>query len=69
MAKTLPRKDVVIIGLGWTGAILAHELTEAGKIGSVRLADVETVAIDKGLPLAQSGEAFAASDGRRAYGG
>ena len=30
MARKLPRKDVVIIGLGWTGSILAHELTDAG---------------------------------------
>ncbi|WP_349960279.1 GMC family oxidoreductase [Rhizobium sp. ZPR3] len=30
MTKILPRKDVVIVGLGWTGAILAHELTEQG---------------------------------------
>ena len=30
MAKLLPRKDVVIMGLGWTGSILAQELTEAG---------------------------------------
>ena len=30
MTRSLPRKDVVIIGLGWTGSILAHELTEAG---------------------------------------
>jgi len=30
MAKLLPRKDVVIIGFGWTGAILAQELTDAG---------------------------------------
>ncbi len=30
MTKILPRKDVVIIGLGWTGSILAHELTEQG---------------------------------------
>jgi gluconate 2-dehydrogenase alpha chain len=28
MARKLPRKDAVIIGLGWTGSILAHELTE-----------------------------------------
>ena len=26
MARKLPSKDVVIIGLGWTGAILASEL-------------------------------------------
>src|ERR1700755_1273828 len=30
MAKMLPRKDAVIIGLGWTGSILAHELCQAG---------------------------------------
>ena len=39
MAKLLPRKDVVVVGLGWTGAILAHELTEAG---------LEVVAIERG---------------------
>ena len=30
MARILPKKDAVIMGLGWTGSILAHELTEAG---------------------------------------
>ena len=30
MATKLPHTDVVIIGLGWTGSILAHELTQAG---------------------------------------
>ena len=30
MAKKLPEVDAVIIGLGWTGGILAKELTEAG---------------------------------------
>ncbi|WP_421991070.1 GMC family oxidoreductase [Roseococcus sp.] len=30
MATKLPRKDVVVIGLGWAGAIIAHELTEEG---------------------------------------
>src|SRR5471032_1546058 len=39
MAKLLPRKDVVIVGLGWTGSILAHELTEAG---------LDVVAIERG---------------------
>src|ERR1700744_3345326 len=29
MARKLPRKDAVIIGLGWTGSILANELTDA----------------------------------------
>ena len=39
MAKLLPRKDVVIMGLGWTGSILAQELTEAG---------LDVVAIERG---------------------
>ncbi len=39
MARLLPRKDVVIMGLGWTGAILAQELTDAG---------LEVVAIERG---------------------
>jgi gluconate 2-dehydrogenase alpha chain len=39
MASKLPRKDVVIIGLGWTGSILAHELTDHG---------LEVVAIERG---------------------
>ena len=30
MARRLPRKDVAIVGLGWTGSILANELTDAG---------------------------------------
>jgi len=28
MPRKLPRKDAVIVGLGWTGSILAHELTD-----------------------------------------
>ena len=28
MARKLPAKDVVIVGLGWTGCILANELTD-----------------------------------------
>ncbi|KIT17067.1 GMC family oxidoreductase [Jannaschia aquimarina] len=30
MARTLPRTDAVIVGFGWTGAIAAKELTDAG---------------------------------------
>ena len=30
MARKLPAKDAVVIGLGWTGSILAYELCEAG---------------------------------------
>src|SRR5579862_9601618 len=35
----LPHKDAVIIGLGWTGSILAHELCEAG---------LDVVAVERG---------------------
>lgn len=30
MAREMQRKDVVIIGLGWTGSILAMELAQEG---------------------------------------
>lgn len=30
MARKLPEVDVVLVGLGWTGGILAKELSEAG---------------------------------------
>src|ERR1700751_4987669 len=39
MARILPKKDVVIIGLGWTGAIMAHELTDEG---------LDVIAIERG---------------------
>jgi gluconate 2-dehydrogenase alpha chain len=39
MAKRLPKKDVVIIGLGWTGCIMANELTDEG---------LEVMAIERG---------------------
>jgi gluconate 2-dehydrogenase alpha chain len=39
MAQKLPRKDVAIIGLGWTGSILANELTDEG---------LDVVAIERG---------------------
>lgn len=39
MAKTLPKKDVVVLGFGWTGAIIAKELTEAG---------LDVVALERG---------------------
>jgi choline dehydrogenase-like flavoprotein len=40
VARRLPHKDAVIIGLGWTGSILGHELCDAG---------LETVAIERAL--------------------
>ena len=39
MAQKLPRKDAVVIGLGWTGSILSHQLCEAG---------LDVVAIERG---------------------
>src|SRR5262249_26749777 len=39
MAQKLPHKDAVIIGLGWTGSILAYELADAG---------LDVVAIERG---------------------
>ena len=39
MARILPKKDAVIIGLGWTGSILAQALTDAG---------LNVVAIERG---------------------
>jgi gluconate 2-dehydrogenase alpha chain len=39
LARTLARKDVVIVGLGWTGSILAQQLTDAG---------LDVVAIERG---------------------
>jgi gluconate 2-dehydrogenase alpha chain len=39
MARKLPSKDVAIIGLGWTGSILANELTDAG---------LDVVAVERG---------------------
>ncbi|HSC20557.1 MAG TPA: hypothetical protein VLC07_02415, partial [Solirubrobacterales bacterium] len=30
MATRLPNVDVLVVGFGWTGAIVAQELTEAG---------------------------------------
>jgi gluconate 2-dehydrogenase alpha chain len=48
MATKLPAKDVVIIGLGWTGAILANELTDRG---------LEVVAIERG-PWRDTATAF-----------
>ena len=39
MAQKLPKKDVVIIGLGWTGSILAHELSDQG---------LDVIAIERG---------------------
>ena len=41
MTTKLKEVDVVIVGLGWTGGILAKELTEAG---------MKVVALERGAP-------------------
>ena len=41
MAKTLPEVDVLLVGLGWTGGILAKELSEAG---------LKVLALERGGP-------------------
>ena len=48
MATKLPHTDVAIIGLGWTGAIVASELTAAG---------LDVVAIERG-PWRDTARAF-----------
>jgi cation diffusion facilitator CzcD-associated flavoprotein CzcO len=35
MTRKLPHKDVVIIGLGWTGSTLANELKPVLKRGAM----------------------------------
>ncbi|MGG4605930.1 GMC family oxidoreductase [Paenalcaligenes sp. Me131] len=39
MARTAPKKDVVVVGLGWTGAILSMELAQEG---------LEVLALERG---------------------
>ncbi|MGA1830595.1 GMC family oxidoreductase [Rhizobium wenxiniae] len=48
MTNILPRKDVVIIGLGWTGSILANELADEG---------LDVLAIERG-PWRDTGTDF-----------
>ena len=51
MVKKLPAKDVVIIGLGWTGSILGCEMAKAG---------LEVVALERG-PWRDTATAFPTS--------
>lgn len=39
MARKLPATDVVVVGLGWTGSIMAQEMCDAG---------LRVVAIERG---------------------
>ena len=51
MVKKLPAKNVVIIGLGWTGSILGCEMAKAG---------LEVVALERG-PWRDTATAFPTS--------
>src|SRR5947208_6126967 len=51
MATKLNDVDVVIVGLGWTGGILAKELTEAGlKVVALERGDMRTTEKDYAVP-------------------
>src|ERR1700682_1177061 len=51
MAKKLKEVDAVIVGLGWTGGILAKELTEAGlKVVALERGAMRSPANDYSLP-------------------
>src|SRR5438270_216208 len=51
MATKLNDGDVVIVGLGWTGGILAKELTEAGlKVVALERGDMRTSEKDYAVP-------------------
>ena len=51
MAKKLKEVDVVLVGLGWTGGILAKELTEAGlKVVALERGGIRTTENDYQVP-------------------
>src|SRR5215475_10344647 len=51
MATKMKEVDVVIVGLGWTGGILAKELTEAGlKVVALERGGMRSTANDYSVP-------------------
>lgn len=51
MATKLKETDVVIVGMGWTGGILAKELSEAGlSVVALERGDMRTAQNDYALP-------------------
>ena len=51
MATKMKEVDVVIVGLGWTGGILAKELTEAGlKVVALERGGMRSTANDFSVP-------------------
>src|SRR4029079_19463692 len=51
MATQLKEVDVVVVGLGWTGGILAKELAEAGlKVVALERGRMMSTAKDFGVP-------------------
>src|SRR3977135_1781361 len=52
MAKMLKEVDVVLVGLGWTGGILAKELTEAGvRVVALERGGMRTTENDFSVPM------------------
>src|SRR4051812_34282675 len=52
MARKLAEVDVVLVGLGWTGGILAKELTEAGmKVVALERGAMRTTENDFAVPM------------------
>ena len=51
MATKLPPVDIVIVGMGWTGGILAKELAEAGlKVVALERGTMRSTESDYSLP-------------------
>ena len=51
MVTKLKEVDILIVGLGWTGGILAKELGETGlKVLALERGDMRTTASDFSLP-------------------
>ena len=51
MATKLKEVDVAIVGLGWTGGILAKELADAGlKVVALERGEMRTSGADYSLP-------------------
>ncbi|MBS7828010.1 GMC family oxidoreductase [Wohlfahrtiimonas chitiniclastica] len=56
--KVMPKKDVVVVGLGWTGAIMSKELADAG---------LDVVALERGKHRPTSAEPYPSVADELAY--
>ena len=60
MATKLKEVDVVLVGMGWTGGILAKELSEAGmKVVGLERGAMRTTAEDFSVPRIRDDLRFA----------